>query len=254
MNDKLRQILVVSSFGMTITVNALANILPINGVTTGDLSDDIPNFFVPSAYVFSIWALIYFLVGAFTVYQALPTQKENPLLKKIAPWFILSNIANTMWIVLWHYQFVGLSLIAMLVILTTLIAIYWQLGTGRYAVQREEWFFMRLPFSVYLGWITVATVANVTSVLVVNDWDGFGLPEPIWSAIMIIVATVVGGLVAMRHRDFAYVGVLVWAFVGIAVKFPNVLPVVITAIVMAVLVVLMLFVTQNRPLMLASAD
>ncbi len=254
MNNQLRQILVVSSFAMTIIVNALANILPINGITTGDLSDSIPNYFVPAAYVFSIWAVIYLLVGAFTVYQALPAQKNNGLLKQIAPWFILSNIANTMWIILWHYQFVGLSLIAMLVILSALIAIYWQLGTGRYTVKREEWFFLRLPFSVYLGWITVATVANVTSVLVVGGWDGFGLPEPLWSAIMIVVATVVGGLIAVRHRDIAYVSVLVWAFVGIAVKFSDVLPVAVTAVVMAVIVALLPFVLPNRSVGLAAAD
>lgn len=254
MNNQLRQIIVVSSFGMTLTINALANILPINGVTTGDLSDSIPNFFVPAAYVFSIWAVIYFLVGAFVVYQALPAQKNNSLLKKIAPWFILSNIANSTWIVLWHYQLVAWSLVAMLVILAALIAIYWQLGTGRYAVQREEWFFMRLPFSVYLGWITVATVANVTSLLVVSDWDAFGVAEPVWSAIMIVVAAAVGSLMAIRHKDYAYVAVLVWAFTGIAVKFPDVLPVAITAIVMAVTVVLMLFVVPNRQIGLAAAD
>ena len=254
MNSTTRQILVISSFVMTVTLNALANIIPINGVTTGDLSDSIPNFFVPSGYVFSIWGVIYFLLGAFVVYQALPSKKHNPILKQIAPYFIASGVFNSAWILLWHYQFVALSLVAMLGILGCLIAIYLKVGTGQYAVSRQEWFFVRLPFSVYLGWITVATVANVTSVLVVNDWGALGLPEPLWSALMIVVASAVGGLMAIRHKDYAFVAVLVWAFTGIAVRFPDVLPVAITAIVMAVLVALTLFAVPRPTASYASAD
>ncbi len=245
-NDTQRQIAVISGLTMVLIVNALANILPINGVTTGDLSDQYDVFFVPAGYVFSIWAVIYSFLIAYIVYQALPSQKTNQLHRRIAPWFLVSCVANAGWILAWHYQFVTVSLILMLVILGTLLAIYLTLGTGQYKVTRGEQVFMRVPFSLYFAWITVATVANFTTFLTFIDWSGLGISPMMWGIIMLVVATLIEAAMALRFRDAVYVGVIVWAFVGIAVKHADTLPIAATAGVMAAAVALALFVPTRR--------
>ena len=245
-NNSLRQILVISGLMMVLTVNFLANFLPIAGKTTGELSDSYSVYFVPAGYVFSIWGLIYLFQLAFIIYQALPSQKDSALQRRVAPWYLLSCVFNSAWIFLWHYQLVGASLIAMLGILVSLVAIYVLLGTGRYETTRAETWLLRVPFSLYLAWITVATVANVTTWLESIGWDGFGLSEVVWGVIILIVATLIESVMALRFRDLAYVGVILWAFVGIAVKHSDTLAIAITAGLMAVVVAAAFFIAQVR--------
>jgi hypothetical protein len=218
----LRQILVILAVAVTITINALADILPINGLGTGEISNSFKVFFVPAGYVFSIWGVIYLGFIAYAVYQALPAQRENPRLKAIAGLFVLSCVANCAWIFLWHYLLFGWTLVAMFALLASLILIYLRLGIGKEAVSRAETWSVRVPFSVYLGWVTVAAIANVTSVLDYFKWSGWGIAPQMWAVIMLAVAVVVAGLMALTRRDLAYLLVLVWAFAGIAVKFPSV--------------------------------
>ncbi|MHC1739596.1 MAG: tryptophan-rich sensory protein [Anaerolineaceae bacterium] len=218
----LRQLLVILAVIATITINALADILPINGLGTGQISDTFKVFFVPAGYVFSIWGVIYLGFIAYAVYQALPSQRENPRLKSISNLFLLSSLANCAWIFLWHYQLFVWTLVAMFTLLVSLILIYVRLGIGRQAVSRAETWLAHVPFSIYLGWITVATIANVTSVLDFVKWNGFGIAPQIWAAIMLAVGVLVAGLMAVTRRDLAYLLVLVWAFIGIALKFPAV--------------------------------
>lgn len=217
-NDKVRQFLGIFTFILTLVMNGLANAIPLNGRETGEISDSFDVFFVPAGYVFAIWGLIYFALGAFTVYQALPAQRENPRLRSVGYLFALSNVANALWIVLWHYGYYFWSVVDMLVLLVTLILIYLRLDIGRAAVSRVERWVVDVPFSIYLGWITVATVANVTAWLEWIGWGGFGISEQGWAAIMLAVAVVVGALMAVTRGDIAYLLVLAWAFVGIAVK------------------------------------
>ncbi|MCB0129237.1 MAG: tryptophan-rich sensory protein [Caldilineaceae bacterium] len=218
MHDRLRQILVLVAIVATIVVNGLANALPINGQQTGDISDRFDVFFVPAGYVFSIWGVIYLALIGYGIFQAMPAQRENPRLRTIGYLFVLSCVANIVWIFLWHYELFPLTLAAMLVLLGSLIAIYLRLGTGVTTAGRGETWFVRLTFSIYLGWITVATIANVTSLLDYLGWGGFGLAPALWAVIMLVVGAVVGLFFSLRLGDIAYVLVLVWAFVGIAVK------------------------------------
>lgn len=208
---------------MTIVVNALANILPINGLNTGELSDNIPNLFVPAGLTFSVWGVIYVLLALFTGYSISDwfskNQKTLLHVEEIGLAFIISSLANTVWIFLWHYQLINLSLIAMLCILGSLI--YAHVKISRFSEEQKnlKWkWFVSYPFSVYLGWITVATVANVTAVLVVNNWNGFGISESIWTIIMISVAALVTIIMILRERDLAYALVVIWAFAGIIIK------------------------------------
>jgi len=218
MKDTTRQILVILSIALTLVVNVLANALPINGLNTGQISDSFDVYFVPAGYVFSIWGLIYIGLVAFAVFQALPSQRENPRLRAAGPWIILSGLANSAWIFLWHYQQFPLTLLVMLVLLASLIITYLRLGTSRTNVSTLETWMARVPFSIYLGWITVATVANATSVLDYLNWNGFGLSEEAWMVIILAAVLVIAALMNFTRRDVAYTLVILWALAGISVK------------------------------------
>jgi hypothetical protein len=239
--DQIRQIVNVLAVIVMITINILANALPINGQNTGEISDLFQVFFVPAGYVFSIWGLIYIGLLAFAVYQALPAQRENPRLRKIGYWFALSCLANSIWIFMWHYNLFPLSLVVMLVLLAALLVIYLRLDIGRTRVTTVERWCVDIPFSVYLGWITVATVANVTDVLYDLGWNGFGIAPETWAVIMLIIAAGLGVAMAVTRRDVAYLLVLVWAFAGIGVKQAAVPLVATTAWIVTALMIFMIF-------------
>jgi benzodiazapine receptor len=242
MRDIFRQITVILGTLAVIAVNALASALPLNGLTTGEISDQFDVYFVPAGYVFAIWGLIYLALIAYSVYQALPSQRENPRLRRIGWLYVLSCVANIAWIFLWHYEYFEFTLIAMGALLLLLIAIYLRLGTGRTHVRGAEIWLVRVPFSIYLGWITVATVANATSVLEHLGWNGWGLSPVAWAVIMMVVAAVVASLVSITRGDVAYVAVILWAFAGIAVKHSTVLAIVITAWAAGIFVALTLLI------------
>jgi hypothetical protein len=214
----LRQSINVLLVIATIVVNALANIIPFNGKNTGAISDQFHVYFVPAGYVFAIWGLIYVGLIAFGVYQALPSQRDNPRLRSVDGFFVLASLANMLWLFLWHYEQFVATLAVMLVLLASLIAIYLRLGTGRTQVSTAETWLVRLPFSIYLGWITVATIANVTEVLDYLKWKGFGLAPEIWMLIVLGAVFVIATLMNLTRRDVAYTLVILWALIGIVVR------------------------------------
>jgi benzodiazapine receptor len=199
-------------------VNILATALPLNGQNTGAISDRFKVFFVPAGYVFAIWGVIYIGWIAFVIYQALPAQKESPRLRRLGYLFALSGLFNAAWLFCWHFNQFSLSVVVMLVLLGLLIASYLRLDVARTKVGNAEKWCVDVPFSVYLGWITVATVANITDLLYYVNWNGFGMPPEAWAVIMLIVASLVGLVMALTRRDSAYLFVLIWSFAGIAVK------------------------------------
>jgi benzodiazapine receptor len=218
MKDIIRQVLVLLSTIGVIVINGLASTLPLNGQTTGEISDRFDVYFVPAGYVFSIWGLIYLALIAYSIYQLLPSQRENPRLRKTGYLYVLSCIANVAWLFLWHYEYFALTLVAMVALLLLLVAIYLRLGTGRTRVPAAESWLARVPFSIYLGWITVATIANVTSLLDYLNWNGWGLSPEIWAVIMLVAAAIIAAAVSLTRGDIAYVLVIVWAYIGIAIK------------------------------------
>ncbi len=238
--DKVRQWAVILGVVATIAINALANALPLNGQTTGEISDRFQVFFVPAGYVFSIWGLIYLGLVAFGVYQALRAQGDNPRLRSIGWLFVGSCVANIAWIFFWHYELFPLTLVAMLTLLALLIVIYLRLGIGRTQVSAAENWCVRVPFSIYLGWITVATIANVTDLLDYLHWSGWGIRPEVWAVIMLVAGLIITALVILTRGDIAYGLVIVWAFIGIAVKQAATPLVANTAWVMAALVAVVL--------------
>jgi hypothetical protein len=249
MKDKLRQIVVIVTILITLVVNGLANALPLNGLNTGQISDRFKVYFVPAGYVFAIWGVIYLGLIAFAIFQALPSQRENPRMQTTGWWISLGGLANSIWIFCWHYQQFPLTLIAMLVLLGTLIITYLRLGIGQTTVPAAENWAVRLPFSIYLGWITVATVANVTDVLDYWKWNGFGITPEIWMSIVLAAVLVIAALVNFTRRDIAYTAVILWALAGISVKFAAVpavaLPTWITFWLVALTLAIVLF--MRRP-------
>lgn len=244
------QILTIFTTLLTLTVNGLANALPLNGQGTGEISDRFAIYFVPAGYVFSIWGIIYLGLIAFTIYQALPAQRENPSIQKILPAYWVTNLANTIWIFLWHYEFFPLTLVVMLTLLGTLLYIYMQIAKVSPGMSRAQKWMVQIPFSIYLGWVSVATIANVTQVLYYFDWGGWGISPQIWAVIMLVVAALLGIAMVLREKDTAFNLVLVWALIGIALKQASSQPVSVTAwVVTGILAVTLLigFVFNRRP-------
>jgi translocator protein len=215
---KFRQVLNILAFILVVGVNGLANSLPINNQTTGEISDSYPVMFTPAGYVFSIWGLIYLGLLGFVIYQALPAQRDNPRLDRVGYWFVWSCIFNSIWIFLWHYELMLWSVLVMLGLLASLILVYLRLEIGRNRVPLGESLLARLPFSIYLGWISVATIANVSVLLYDLGWDGFGLTEQVVTVIMLAIGSLLGFLMARRRAEVAYPLVLAWAFAGIFVN------------------------------------
>jgi len=209
----------IVAFVFTVIVNSLAGSTKlIGGVTTAQISDANPTLITPAGYVFSIWGIIYILLGVFVVFQALPSQKGKEYTKKIGWLFVLSSIINIAWLFLWQYNFLSLSVVLIFLLLITLIFIYTRLGIGKTQAKLSEKLATQLPFSVYLGWITIASIANVSVTLVSIGWDGFGIGTETWATLIVIVALAITLLVLATRRDLGYGLVIVWALIGIAVK------------------------------------
>jgi hypothetical protein len=231
----------VAAFIVTVLVNALANTTALNGKTTGEISDLYPTLITPAGYVFSIWGIIYTLLLIFTVYQALPSQREKPFLREISFLFVLSSLLNITWLFLWQYEHITLSVIPMFALLATLIAIYLKLKIGKSSVPLREKLVVHLPFSVYLGWITIAAIADVAAALVSINWNGLGLGDVTWAILVIIIAFIITLAVIVTRRDIAYSLVIIWALVGIMVKQSGNQSIVIVAGISAIIVAIALF-------------
>lgn len=231
---------------LTIVVNALANILPINGYNTGELSDMYPNLFVPAGITFSIWAVIFIMLILFSlvyIYLQFRLKKKH---HKLLSLFILSNILNISWILAWHYLMVLTSVLVMIGLLVTLILLYYE--TNKYNYNLGYKIFVKGTVSIYLGWISIATIANITAYLVSINWSGWGIPELIWTIIMLIVGLTLTLTFTYYQRNLVYNLVIVWAYAGIILKrvqsdFSSTYPIVITA---SLSILVILFYTYKR--------
>lgn len=196
-----------------IVVNFLSNFLPINGQTTAEITNRLEVLFTPAGYVFSIWGLIYFLLLVWLIMQKKKVQ-NNKLPLRVGVLFIMSCIFNIAWLFTWHYERFALSVLFMLLLLVTLILLYLQYPNKAQKISK------RLPFSFYLAWITVATIANISYVLK-NFGVDLGISEAVGSLVLVAVAVIIGLLAVKNSKDIYFVIVIVWALIGIAVKTSN---------------------------------
>lgn len=219
-DNKRVPILVFITFFLMIITNALANVIPINGIGTGDVSDSFFNLFAPAGITFAIWGLIYSLLFIFSVYQFTNRNKMDvlvkPVMNRVRIIFSISSLANFVWIFAWHYKVIWLSLLLMLCILTCLILI--NLILRKVNFSKKDYYLIKIPFTIYFGWITVATIANVTTFLVAIGWSGFGISEVLWASIIILVGAVIGILATNYFNGNYYGAVIIWAYIGILIK------------------------------------
>jgi len=232
-SDIIRQVMVIIALGITIFVNYLSQVLPLNGRTAGDISDSFPVRFTPAGYVFSIWSIIYLGLIAYAIYQALPSQRANPRLRAITWPFVISCMANSTWIFAWHYGFYTLALAIIALLAISLAVLYARLYPYFATVTTAERWTTHIPFRIYLGWATVATIANATITLYHLGWQGAPLSAAMWAAILVGIATIIGLFFAVGLRDATYTFVLVWAFVGIYVAQSDAPITAYTALIMA---------------------
>ncbi|UCE15483.1 MAG: tryptophan-rich sensory protein [Candidatus Bathyarchaeota archaeon] len=208
----------ILAFILMVLVNGLAGSTTIlGGKDTAQISDANPTLITPAGYVFSIWGVIYILLGIFVVFQALPSEKGKDYKKDIGWLFVLSSIFNIVWLFLWQFEYLSLSVVLMFLLLASLISVYLRLSIGKSKIGFREKLAIHVPFSVYLGWITIASIANVTVTLVSVSWDGLGISPETWATLIVIVALLITMLVLATRKDIAYGLVIIWALVGISV-------------------------------------
>ena len=206
---------------MVIATNALANILPINGYNTGQISAFYPNYFVPAGFTFSIWGIIYLFLLNYSISYTYFTikQRQFPEIKKyldaITPYYWVTCILNAAWILAWHYLQVGISVLIMLIFLVSLIQIFVIMQKQVLTIKPLYQFLIKTPFSVYLGWISVATIANITALLVHLKWNGFGIDPIYWTLTLISIAILLSVYFIIQFKNIAYPLVVVWALWGI---------------------------------------
>jgi hypothetical protein len=215
-------VLNIAAYAATLVVNFLSQAGPGLGIrlfpnTVQELGNSRAVLFLPANYVFGIWGLIYAALGAYLVYQALPANRSSRVHDAIGLWFIATSVANSIWLILFLNDWVAASTIAMLVLLAALIVIYLRLGIGRAAAGRTEYWAVHFAFSVYLGWITVATVANIAVALYQAGFEtGFlGISADVWTIAVMLAAAGIAVAMLLRHRDAAFAGVVVWSLIGI---------------------------------------
>lgn len=221
--DLQRQIATLAAVLGSIVINTLSNVFPLNGVSVSKLSNTLfaSVQIIPANYAFAIWGLIYIGLIAFGIYQLQPSQRENPRLQHSGYLLAIACIAQSAWIYLFLARLFPLSNLAMLGILVPLIVLYQRLGIGRERVSRQERWFLHLPISVYLGWISVAAIVNVAIGLYSLKWDGWGIAPSVWTVVMMTTASVIAAVISIQRRDTAYVLVIVWALVAISIRQAN---------------------------------
>lgn len=199
-----------------ITVNALANILPINGLSTGQVAAMYPNLFTPAGITFSIWTVIYLFLAGYCIYPFI--SQDNKKAESISGLFLITCLLNCLWILVWHHLLIEWSLVIMILLLVTLCMIYIKIHTRQAHSKREKWLVYK-PFSIYLAWISVATIANTAALL--SDY-GFSPPSPEnWVIAMVIATQLIVYLISKRYRDIAFALVIMWALAGIIIKRTN---------------------------------
>jgi tryptophan-rich sensory protein len=223
------KVLNLAMFAVMVFMNYLANALPLNGKTTGQLSGEYPNLFVPAGVTFSIWGIIYIMLLAFILIQF--KDEKGGLVQTIGWVFGLSCLFNALWIVAWHYEQLFFSLIMMLGLLVTLIII-------NFIFRDLHTSIAKVAFGIYLGWICIATIANVTALLVRFGWGGWGILPEIWTIAMIGIGSLVCILALMRLNN-PFLGLaVIWAFIGIILKRQADYQSIVIAAAIAILVVL----------------
>jgi hypothetical protein len=242
--DFFRQCATLAAIVGAFVVNVLSNIFPLNGSNIGEISNTLfaDVLIIPANYAFVIWGLIYLGLFALGVYQFLPSQKQDPDLRKVGYLLVITSLSQCLWVYLFLSRLFAVSILAMLGILLPLIMIHQRLEIGKKRVSKTKKFCLHYPISIYLGWISVATIVNVACALYFYNWNGWDITGEIWTVIILLAAAVISAFMVSNYRDVAYSGVTVWALIAIAVKHGDILVIRNTALGLAILLVVLIFV------------
>jgi hypothetical protein len=224
---KNTKILIISNliaFIATLVMNSLSNSLPLNGNTPAQLSDKYPNLFVPAGLTFSIWGIIYTWLLVFIIWQivalfnAKHLERIAPIIDKLSWLFVVTCVLNVAWLFAWHWQYLWVSVVVMCSLLYSLISLNIEMGTGFSKINSTEKWLIHAPFGIYLGWISVATIANITAALVGNQWNGWGVSEGNWAFIMVFAGFLIASVVVRLKNNVFYGLAVMWALYGIMLK------------------------------------
>lgn len=203
----------------TIIINYLSNTGAINNTTIGEVSNNLNSFFTPAGYAFAIWGFIYLFLLGFIFYQGrslFVNVRDDNFVMRIGWWFVISCVANSVWVFLWIYGYTGLSCVLIFLVLFSILKIIMNNAMELWDAPISVIVFLWWPFVFYSGWLTVASIANVASYLTKIEWGGFGMSEEAWTVFMIIVAMMINLAITWTRnmREFALVGA--WALIAIA--------------------------------------
>lgn len=186
------------------------------------LSAQYPNLFTPAGFTFSVWSIIYTLLLGFITYQLYVLfaehHRDKSRILSISPLFAGVCICNAGWLFAWHYEWTTLSVIIMLTHLCFLILIHDRLKLAISWNPLPSKLWLDIPFSIYLGWICVATIANVTAWCVSKGFTLSFLPPQLWTIIMLVAALLIGMFYVFTRNNKFLALTIVWAFYGIIVK------------------------------------
>ncbi len=236
------------AFTVVILINQLANALPFNDQTQAEISAQYPSLFTPAGFSFAIWGLIYLALLAFVIWQALPAQRKSGKIASVSRLFQVNCALNALWMVVWHYDLLALSMLVMLAILTTLVVIYRRLLATLRTAPFIEHLVLYLPFSIYTAWISVATIANASVLQLAYGWNDIGMSAIEWTLFKLAVAGAVGATMIVKVRDVPFALVIAWAAYGISVKQSATPAVSAAAQTLSVLMLLLVLVEAARRL------
>jgi hypothetical protein len=246
--DRFRQFLTLVAILAAFGTNVASNVVPVGGETIGEIANttfqDV--LIIPANYAFAIWGLIYVGLIGFGIYQARPAWAQNLYLRRAGYFVVLAMLAQIAWVYIFLYRYYALSLLAMVVILLATIAAYLRMGIGiRRAIRQERWW-LQAPISLYMGWISVATVVNVAIALYDAGWHGEGMTATIWTIVMAVASTAISAILRWRRHDNVYPAVTVWALVAIAIGNLNISAIAFSAGGLAIALILWIFFCNNR--------
>ena len=247
-NAPLLRRLVLASTVLMITLNSLPASV-FNGQSNAVMSRRYQTLITPAGYAFAIWGLIFIGVLGYAIYQVMPAQRSNPRFSAAAPWVIANMVFNGFWTVIFGQEWIALATVVIIADLVTLYKIVDALNINHVRVSSMETWLARVPFSIYFGWLTVATTVCIAFFLKANGFNAFGLGDQTWAVLILVVALGIGAVVFNKYRNVAYILVFTWAYYAISVQtktIPTVPTVALAGAVGAVILAVIGLINQRK--------
>lgn len=246
--DIVRQWATMVAIWASFSANILANLIPLNGLSIGAISNQLFGdvLITPENYAFSVWGIIFLGLISFAFFQARNSQRHSPQIQRIGFLLVASSLAQILWVIVFLMRWFSLSLVAMIAILLPLMEAYRRLQVGKQRVSPQQQWFVRIPISLYLSWLALATILNVAIALTALGWNGGGISPVLWTGIALVLAAGVAAIAAIAHKDIAYVAVFAWGLVATAVRQWGIPELAFTALGLVAIDVVVLLVSLGR--------